>query len=136
MGNKNVFISCFHSRVVDICKQQWSVNVTAKPKLRTYLTFKSILEPERYLTLNCNVKFIQVLARFRCSSLPLAIEAGRHQGIDPQLRFCTLCNSGAVEDEFHFLLKCSVYINLRVEFLPRQAYTDPNYDKFKRLMST
>ena len=77
--------------------EDWLVQVMNKPKLHTYVTFKSLPDPEKYLWLNCNLKYIQVVARFRCSSLPLAT-------IDPRHRFCILRKSHDVEDEYHFLV--------------------------------
>ena len=41
IGNKKIFLSLFTTRVTDVCKQVWSVNLMSKPKLRTYNTFKS-----------------------------------------------------------------------------------------------
>ena len=122
--------------MTDVCKQVWSVNLMSKPKLRTYNTFKSLLEPEKYLTLNCSSKFVQSFARFRCSSLPLALEKGRHQGIDRQHRFCTLCKLGDVEDEYHFLLICPLYNTLRIVYLPYESFLEPNYYKFQKLVSS
>ena len=91
IGNKDIFLSCFETRSLDILKQQWKANITGKPKLRTYKEFKSLLEPEKYLSFNCNWKFIQTFACFRCASLPLAIEEGRRHNIDSLSRFCNIC---------------------------------------------
>lgn len=62
-----------------------------------------------------------------CSSLKLsshnlAIEKGRHLSIPKHERLCNFCNTGAIEDEFHFLFSCSKYIHLRTVF-ERNLYT-------------
>ena len=57
----------------------------------------------------------KVLSRIRCSSHPLAIEKGRQKNpkIPREERLCTLCEERVVEDEEHFLLKCTTYTHLR-----------------------
>ena len=40
-----------------------------------------------------------------------------------------MCNSNEIEDEFHFLTKCSRYLDLRTTFLPSLAL-NPSYDNF------
>ena len=79
VGNKDLFLCEFELRVKDICKQQWWVNISGKPKMRNYINFKSALEPEKYLNLQLNFKFLQLFACFRCGCLPLNIEEGTHR---------------------------------------------------------
>ena len=57
----------------------------------------------------------RILAKFRSGSLPLSIETGRFARPKVPLneRICNLCSSNTVEDEVHFLLKCSLYSDLR-----------------------
>ena len=74
IGNKEMFLSNFESRISDILKQKWKAKLTEKPKLRSYCQFKSLFEPEKYLLSNCSFKLIQTFACFRSSTLPLAIE--------------------------------------------------------------
>ena len=49
------------------------------------------------------------MCQFRSGVLPLRIETGRFNG-EALNRFC---NTGAIEDEKHFLFECSLYNNLR-----------------------
>ena len=48
-----------------------------------------------------------LLARLLCGILPLELEVGRYTGVDKHLRYCRVCETGAVEDEIHFLFHCS-----------------------------
>ena len=115
-------------------KQQWSGYCASKPKLRTYVQFKSLLEPEKYLLSNYNHEILRLFACFRCCVLPLAIDEGRHHNIDPTERICKLCPRGQVEDEYHFLLVCPLYDNLRKQYLPEDVVRDPHFHKFLTLM--
>ena len=56
----------------------------------------------------------KVISRVRCSNHPLAIEKGRHKNpkTPREERICIFCNDH-VEDEDHFLLKCTAYFHFR-----------------------
>ena len=47
------------------------------------------------------------------------IEKGRHfhPKIPPEQRLCKLCSLNEVEDEFHFMLKCTFYKDLRTKMM-------------------
>ena len=44
------------------------------------------------------------------------IEKGRQKGIPRELRICKSCDLGCVEDEYHFVIICPAYENLRKKF--------------------
>ena len=65
----------------------------------------------------------------------LAIEAGRFQNNDREQRLCTFCYQHQIETEFHFLLICPKYIELRKLFIIN--YTSfPTLHRFNRIMSS
>ena len=37
--------------------------------------------------------------------------------LSPENRICQICNLNAVEDEFHFIMKCSAYNDIHFTFL-------------------
>ena len=51
-----------------------------------------------------------MIAHLRLGVLPLAIETGRYQNKKINDRKCFHCDD-AIEDEFHFLFHCSLYID-------------------------
>ena len=53
------------------------------------------------------------LSRFRLSSHNLSIETGRYNSVPKEERLCNFCNMQNTEDEFHFLLVCPHYTELR-----------------------
>ena len=57
------------------------------------------------------------MAQFRFGILPLNIETGpfRNQALDERL--CALCEFNEIEDETHFLFQCSLYDELRSEWV-------------------
>jgi len=120
LGDIDLFITMFKQRVKDCALQEWHSNVCATSKLSYYSEYKTLLDVERYLTVVPHINLRKCIARFRCSSHNLAVEKGRHLNIRREERFCTYCSltdSYVVEDEFHFLVKCPLYTDLRQIYL-------------------
>ena len=49
-------------------------------------------------------------------------------------RYCTLCNSVDIEDEYHFMIKCPVYDSIRKELIKPYYCRRPSVFKFVELM--
>ena len=103
----------FSLRLADIAKQNWKSNTDANAKLSTYREIKSLLEPEKYLKEIDNYFIHRQTIKFRISDHSSMIEKGRHHGMLREDRICKQCDIGRVEDEFHFLLVCPKYKDLR-----------------------
>ena len=82
----------------------------------------------------------KTLSNFRCSCHKLMIEKGRHLNIERDYRFCPYClsrNVYIVEDEFHMLLICPLYDELRREcFAPQWLNTFESVNLFNAIMSS
>ena len=103
--------------------------------LEVYVEFKSLLCPEQYLldvTIPCHRR---ALSRLRCSNHSLHIESGRFNNIDVNNRICQLCDTDEIEDEYHFVLVCPLFIDIR-NHLPQQYTVNSSRDKFHSLMSS
>jgi len=68
------------------------------------------------------------------------VEKGRHQNIDRQFRYCPscLCNRDFyIEDEFHMLLVCTLYDELKTQcFLQTWLHCEPNMELFYTILSS
>ena len=75
------------------------------------------------LFMNC------ALCKFRTSSHDFRIETGRHSKIKLPIenRLCTECN--VIEDEKHFVLKCSLNISERIDLYTKVSRIYPDFDK-------
>ena len=100
-------------------------------KLKYYNKFKLELGIEHYLLNIKHDKLRIQLTHCRLSAHKLAIEAGRYQNIDREQRLCTFCNQHQIETEFHFLLICPKYIELRKKIIIN--YT--SFPTFTRLIN-
>ena len=104
---------------MDIFRQKWHDEISNEnKKLRTYQKFKKDFKKELYLdTIRDRNKCI-ILTNFRVSSHTLHIETGRHTKPHPtpeSERKCTQCRLDEIENECHFLIRCSHYEESRNE---------------------
>jgi hypothetical protein len=96
-----------------------------------------------YKTDFCFEKYIDVLKGdslrkqmtcFRLSSHSLDIETGRFNGIDRSDRICRLCSLNQIESEYHFLLCCPAYANIRNKYFGHLPW--PNTNTFVNILSS
>ena len=50
--------------------------------------------------------------------MQLNVETGRHRGVIYEQRLCILYDKHEIEVEFHFVLSCPLYNQIRPVFLP------------------
>ena len=60
--------------------QNWCADINNASRCCTYVNFKTLLNPEKYLSIAIPFN-LKSLACFKCSSHRLNIEIGRHYGI-------------------------------------------------------
>ena len=90
---------------------------------------------EKYLKCIPDTIYRVALSRLRLSSHDLNIEEGRKLGISHEQRLCPFqCKS--VEDEFHFILVCPVYQQIRERFISKFYYNPACEWKFILLLQT
>ena len=90
-----------------------------------------------YLDIILIAKYRYALTRLRTSSHRLAIETGRWTKPHSTPRFerhCQLCNT--LEDEFHFMLECPLYRDLRVKYIRKYYWNRTNMHKFIELVKS
>jgi hypothetical protein len=131
----NIQIEKVIERIHDQFLQSWFSEIKAASKLDAFCQFKTSFQLEKYLNCVTNTKHQKALTRFRCCVHKLAIEEGRHRNVERNLRLCTNCNMKVVENEYHFLLICPAYHNLRRQILPKYYCSWPNIHKFISLLN-
>ena len=102
-------------------------------KLRTYRLFKNKYHTEEYVK-NRYIRYSErkALAQIRCGSAAIAIETGRFKNgryLPCDERVCPICTLG-VEDEFHVLMMCNFYEDIREELF---EYANVNHPYFSDL---
>jgi hypothetical protein len=136
-GNQEYILNAIKQRIFDQYTQFWYSEINNSQRLLTYSRFKHSFELESYLdNYSIDKKFKIALTRFRLSSHNLEIERGRYNNVIRSERICQFCNLNVVENEYHFLLTCPLYSNIRKKYLRRNYYTWPSLNKFDHLMMT
>lgn len=121
-------------RLYDQYIQKWNGSLSISTKLQYYSKYKSVFQFEHYFNVIKDDKLRQSLTCFRLCSHSLDIETGRYFGIDRENRLCRLCNQHVIESEYHFLLCCNYYSDIRKKYLGTTAW--PSLAKFVSIMSS
>ena len=102
----------------------WNGTAYNSEKCTNYRMFKTEFGFERYFNmLPC--KYWIPLCKLRLSSHCLPIEQGRYTNVNRYERYCTVCNSDNVGDEYHFLFECNSLSELRNKYIPCYYYRRP-----------
>jgi hypothetical protein len=123
-----------NQRLKDQFVQEWSDTLASQSKMEMYLKFKKSFEYEKYLDCISNEKLRIQMSQFRLSSHYLEIEVGRYSRLSREERKCKLCNQNVCESEYHFLLCCPLYNDLRVKYNVRTPW--PTISKYILMMSS
>ena len=97
----------------------------AKPMLQKYLT---ILPASAWIPI---IKFKTANHR-----LPIEIYSWQITYKDRNKRVCTMCNSGELGDEYHYLIVCPIFQEARVKFIAKYFYVKPSVFKFLQLINS
>ena len=131
-----MFLAIFKQRVRDSFIQTWNSEL-AESSMALFFRNTSDFGFKAYLNIVTVKKFRRALSRLRMSSHRLEVEMGRWKRpvkVAYGERKCRVC--GVLEDEFHFLIECPIYVNLRAKYIKRYYYISPSMYKLVELFST
>ena len=111
--SSNVAYSIIENRFYDVCKQEMFADISNSSRGYIYQHLTGNFVMQYYLCKSINPIYKKNITRLRLSSHNLNIEQGRYRNENRNNRICTLCNSNDIEDEFHFVLKCPFYNDIR-----------------------
>ena len=134
-SNIDIPFQSIRQRIIDVYQQSWYAEINNSNRLQSYSIFKHNFELEKYLTSNIEQKYKVALTRFRTSSHSLQIETGRYENLPREQRICQMCNMKKIEDEFHFLLVCPYYRDLRQKYFKPYFCHWPTLKKFETILS-
>ena len=135
----NVDLSLFRiikSRIYDIYKQECLNQIKDSSKGYLYQYVCNDFNLQSYLRKPINSNYIKELTKIRLAAHNLNIESGRYTNVDREERICTLCELNDIEDEFHFILKCPLYHELRNKYIKPYYQKKPSSMKLVQLLST
>ena len=136
VGDVDIFLNLVKQRLTDTFIQNWCTELRNSTRARSYVIFCNF-GFQSYLSMVNIEKFRKSLSRFRTSSHRLKIETGRWhkpEAIPFNERKCITCNK--LEDEFHALLECPLYNNMRKQLINKYFWKRPNMPKFIELLQS
>ena len=113
--------------------QKWRQVVQTSSKCVLYQSYKDNFEFESYLCMS-PPQYRIALSKLRMSNHKLSIERGRYRNVPRHQRLCDFCESERLGDEYHFLLECSKFQDLREQYIPKKFWLRPNMLKFIKLI--
>jgi hypothetical protein len=137
VGNNDNFLALFQQRQNDIFYQDWNSLLSSQSRGGFYLLYHSFPTYVEYFEKIKVYKHAIALCKFRTFNHRLGVETGRWHKPTPipyNERLCEICNE--LDDEYHFLLQCKKYDELRLKYLPKYYRNRPNMYKFIELMSS
>ena len=72
--------------------------------------------------------------KFRTTNHRLPVETGRFYNIHYKDRICQHCFRD-IGDEFHYLLKCHIFVKVRKRYILQQHIKHPNMLTYKNIMA-
>ena len=135
---KQSFLPNIKQVMKDQITQEWLGQVTLESeKCFHYKNFGLEYEVKKYFEILVPSLWIP-FCRFRTGNhkFPVEIYSWTKLHKERNERTCTICDSGAIGDEYHYLMICPIFQELREEYLPNYYLNRPTLTKFYKLMKT
>ena len=100
--------------------------------------FKTVFRCESYMSCEIKSALRVNYTKLRLSSHKFLVERARwgKVKIPYAQRRCTLCSSGDIEDEYHMIMICEHFRDVRVKYIKPFYYKRPSMWKFVQLMNS
>ena len=137
VGNEALFLSSLKQRLKDIFIQEWHTRLQETSRAIFYRNFTNFgYKP--YLDLLVSDIFRHSLTRLRTSSHRLEVEVGRWARSERALLSidCAPRVLNVLEDEYHFVIICQRYNDLRRKYIKPYYYIRPVMFKFLDLIQS
>ena len=131
----DAFVKVFKVRITDIFKQEWRGRIENSTRARFYRFVRPNHQFNKYLNVVIPRAHRVALTRLIVSSHTLHVENGRWKRpvIPYEQRYCHKCIN-KLEDEYHMLLECELYNDIRQQLIPRYYWTRPSMQKLLELI--
>ena len=136
VGDNKVFLSIVKQRLHDQFGQRWHEELEISSRALFYRNIADF-EFQNYLDVINVRKFRVAMSKLRVSSHRLEIGTGRSarpNSIPFDQRVCKICRK--LEDEYHFILECPIYDEIRNIYIKRYYTNRPNMYKFIELITS
>ena len=121
--NERLFLHLFCQRLKDNYLQGWYSKLDSSDCLSLYNRIKNNYDQETYISILNIRKFRHCYAQLRSGLSHLEVTKKSYRKINTNDWNCKVCSLGLFENEFHFLLVCPVYADLRANYIAKKYYT-------------
>ncbi len=115
--NSLIDLEALRQQYLILNRQKWLLEASDKTKLRTFLEVYDAENPRAIIESLLPRNHRSLISKIKTGVLPLHIETGRWKDKPIENRLCMACNSGNLENEYHFLGHCEAYEEVREEFV-------------------
>ena len=133
--NEDIFMLEFKQRVIDTFLNEAISFFEESPKCHFYKYIYDDHNLQFYLSRPVNYMFKPLISRYHLHAHSLNIETGRYYNIDRHARICNMCNNNDIEDEYHFILECSKYVEIRRKYIKPYYCINPSAFILTQLLS-
>ena len=123
-------------RINDTFKQQCYNRIMTNPKGSLYKHLVNEFKLQNYLRKPLDVRCLKEITKIRIYAHKLNLEFGRHRNVERSERKCKLCNLTEIEDEYHFILQCPLYNDIRMKFIKTYYHKRPSVLKLTQLLTS
>ena len=137
VGDTELFIKAFLQRVKDNALQTWNQSMMNSSESYIYRELKTSFEYSQHLSLISQPKYRYQFVKFVTRNHKLAVVTGKWHKPRPipyAERLCPVCN--VIEDEYHVVLECIRFRQLRKRYIPSNFWQRPSMFKLVSLFST
>ena len=134
--DEKIFILHLKQRIKDVYAQELSTVLNESSRAIFYKNIFDFRFSE-YLNILTIRKYRIALSKLRLSSHRLAVETGRWrkpESVPYVNRKCLSCN--VLDDEYHFVLKCKDFFELRKLHIRKYFWRQPSFFKFLQLLKS
>ncbi|KAK6178526.1 hypothetical protein SNE40_013301 [Patella caerulea] len=132
--NSSYFKTIKH-RILDIFKQLCIERICNSSKGLFYQHFISNFTLQYYLAKSIPYRYANCISKIRLSAHNLFIETGRYNSVAKNKRLCKFCDNDDVEDEYHFVLICKKYKDIRCKYIKPYYRINPSVYTFIQLLT-
>ena len=123
-------------RINDTFKQQCYNRIMTTPKGILYKHLVNEFKLQNYLRKPLDARCLKEITKIRTCAHKLNLEFGRHRNVERSERKCRLCNLNEIEDEYHFILQCPLYNDIRIKFIKTYYHKRPSVLKLTQLLTS
>lgn len=128
------FLPAIKQRIYDQAFQVVRSQLSISSKCTLYVNLTDTYSLQFYLRKCIPPLYKRYITKFRLSSHNLEIESGRYHNVSVKDRLCKFCNTD-IEDEFHFILKCYKYNEIRHRYIKEYYWKYPSVYKLVQLFT-